>query len=48
MYVRGTPPANLSGDALISWLLLELAAIEQELSRVDTELTKLKESQNAA
>lgn len=47
MYVRGTPPANLSEEALINWLLLELLALEQELSRIDAELIILKESQNA-
>lgn len=48
MYIRGTPPAGLSGDALLNWFLVELSAIEAELQRVNLELITLKESQNAS
>lgn len=47
MYIRGTPPANVSIEAVLSWLLLELAALEQELNQVNEELAALKEAQNA-
>lgn len=47
MYVRGTPPVNASIEAVLSWLLLEFAALEQELNQVNEELAALKEAQNA-
>lgn len=48
MYTRGVPPAGVSIETLVEWLLIELSALETELAAINQELEVLKESQNAS
>lgn len=46
MYIRSVPPAGLSMDDLVKWLLLEFQALEETLSEQDVEIQRLKELTN--
>lgn len=47
MYIRSIPPAGVSVEELVQWLLIEFQAVEVALEEQDLEIQRLKEIQNA-
>lgn len=48
MYIRSVPPAGVSLEGLVEWLLIEFQSLEAALEEQNLELQKLKETQNAS
>lgn len=44
MYIRSTPPADLSPQGLVEWLMIELLALERAMQEMQLELDALKET----
>lgn len=47
MYVRGVPPAGVTLESLVQWLLIEFQSLEAALEEQNAEIEKLKENQDA-
>lgn len=48
MYIRSTPPAGMSLEGLVEWLLLEFQSLEKAFAEQEEELGKIKEKQDAS